>query len=135
MTKSLRTKPLRMVAIAVLPLALLGTACSSDDDGDSGRHRSIGRRRGAGRRHGRRPRHRATPSGNADVEEFCSQVDEFVDRDGRVLADPTSGDAGALATQGQELAASAHRARRLGRQRPTADRLEECTEKLSEIGS
>ncbi len=132
MTKSLRTRPLRMVAIAVLPLALLGAACSSDDDADSADTEASADE--PGEETADTEASGDAEGGNPEVEEFCSQVDEFVTAMEEVLADPTSGDAAALATQGQELATSATE---LAGSVDASDseRLQECTQKLSEIGS
>jgi len=130
MIKSLRKKPLRIVAIAVLPLALLGTACGSDDDGDSPSDTEASEDAPAD----------TEASGdeesgsNAEVEDFCSQVDDFVAAMEEIMADPSSGDAAAIAAQGQELSAAAGD---LAGSVDSGDmeRVQECTEKLSAIGS
>jgi hypothetical protein len=121
MIKSLRAKPLRIIAIAVLPLALLGTACSSDDDGDDPADTEASS-------------DAEESGGNAEVEAFCDQVDEFVPAMEEMIADPTSGDAAALATQAQDLIA-AGTALAGSVDSGDADRLEECTQKLSEISN
>ena len=128
MIKSLRNKPLRMVAIAILPLALLGTACGSDDDGDSPANTEADApadTEAAGDESG---------EGNAEVEAFCTQVDEFVAAMDEVLADPSSGDVAEITAQGQDLAAAATDLAGSVEGDDT-ERLQECTEKLSTIGS
>jgi hypothetical protein len=140
MIKTLRTKPLRMLAIAVLPLALLGTACSSDDDGDSPADTEATSDAPADTEAdgeeptGTEASGEETGEGSADVEAFCTQVDEFVVAMEEVLADPASGDVAAITAQGQELATSAAA---LAGSIDAADsaRLQECTEQLSTIGS
>jgi hypothetical protein len=133
MMKSLRNKPLRVVAIAILPLALLGTACGSDDDGDSpadteasGDAPSDTEASGESESEG--------SGGNPEVEAFCSEVDEFVAAMEDILADPSSGDAAAIAEQGQELSASAG-ALAGSVDSSDMDRLQECTENISAVGS
>ncbi len=128
MIKSLRNKPLRMVAIAVLPLALLGTACGSDDDGDSPADTEADApadTEAAGDESG---------EANAEVEAFCTQVDEFVAAMDEVLADPSSGDVAEITAQGQDLAAAATDLAGSVEGDDT-ERLQECTEELSNIGS
>ncbi len=131
MIKSLRNKPLRIVAIAVLPLALLGTACGSDSDDDSPADTGAEAPDGT---EASDDSDSEGSEGNPEVEAFCSQVDEFVTAMDEILADPTSGDAAAIAAQGQELSASA--AELAGNvDSSDSDRLQECTEELSSIGS
>ena len=128
MIKSLRTTPMRALAIAVLPLALLGTACGSDDDSDTPTNTEAS---------GDAPADTAgdEESGtNADVEAFCDQVDEFVDAFNKVLSDPSSGDVGELTTQGQELASSAMELQG-SVSGDDSDRLQECTQSLSDISA
>jgi len=117
-----------MVAIAVLPLALLGTACSSDDDGDSPADTETDApadTEAAGDESG---------EANAEVEAFCTQVDEFVVAMDEVLADPSSGDVAEITAQGQDLAAAATDLAGSVEGDDT-ERLQECTEELSNIGS
>jgi len=138
MIKSLRTKPLRMVAIAVLPLALLGTACSSDDDGDSPTDTESDAPADTDASSDAPADTEATgdESGeaNAEVEAFCTQVDEFVAAMDEVLADPSSGDVAEITAQGQDLAAAATELSGSVDGDDT-ERLQECTEELSNIGS
>jgi hypothetical protein len=131
MIKSLRAKPLRIIAIAVLPLALLGTACSSDDDGDDPADTEASSDSPADTE---ASSDAEESGGNAEVEAFCDQVDEFVPAMEEMIADPTSGDAAALATQAQDLIA-AGTALAGSVDSGDADRLEECTQKLSEISN
>ena len=130
MTKSLRKTPLRVLAIAVLPLALLGTACGSDDDGDSPTDTEASTdapadTEASGEESG---------EGSADVEAFCTQVDEFVTAMNEVIADPSSGDVAEITSQGQDLIAAGTD---LAGSVEDGDRarLEECTAELENIGS
>jgi hypothetical protein len=126
MIKSLRTKPLRVIAIAVLPLALLGTACGSDDDSDTPSNTEAS---------GDAPADTAgdeESGANDDVEAFCDDVDEFVEAFNKVLSDPSSGDIGALTTQAEELASSAIELQG-SVDGDDSERLQECTESLSDI--
>src|SRR4051794_40935731 len=75
MIKSLRSKPIRLIAIAVVPLALLGTACGSDDDSDNDSPANTEASSDA-------PADTAggeESSSNPDVETFCDEVDDFVE--------------------------------------------------------
>ncbi len=125
-------KPLRPIAIAVLPLVLLVTACGSDSDSDSSGDTAAATSDAPASSDAAD----AADAGgaNADVETFCTSVDEFVDAMNAMLEDPTKGDAAALATQGQDLVKVATD---LGVSIDSADtaRLEECAKKLTEIGS
>ena len=132
MIKSLRNRPLRMVAIAVLPLALLGTACGSDDDGDSPADTEADAPADTEASEPRPTRSAGEESGegNAEVEAFCTQVDEFVAAMDEVLADPSSGDVAEITAQGQDLAAAATDLAG-SVEGDDSERLQECTEELS----
>ena len=134
MIKSLRSKPFRIVAIAVVPLALLGASCSSDDDADSADTEAAGDAEESGDATAdTEAGGDAEESGsNPEVEAFCDEVDEFVPAMEELIADPTSGDAGALAEQAQELVA-AGAALAGSVDSGDAERLQECTEKLAEV--
>ena len=121
---------LRPLVIAIVPLALLGAACSSDDDGDTPTDTEASSDAPAGTE----ASGEESSGSNPDVEAFCDEVDAFVAAMEEVLADPSSGDAAALATQGQDLAASATE---LAGSVDSGDseRLQECTSSLSDIGS
>ena len=133
MIKSLRNKPLRMVAIAVLPLALLGTACGSDDDGDSPadtesdapadteavRRTERGDESGEATRMSRRSARRSTSSSPRWTK--CSPT-------------PRAVTWRTITAQGQDLASAATDLAGSVDGDDT-ERLQECTEKLSIIGS
>ena len=128
MIKSLRNKPLRMVAIAILPLALLGTACGSDDDGDSPANTEADAPAGtdvAGDESG---------AGSADVEAYCDEVDDLVAAMDEVIEDPSSGDVADITAQIQDLI-SAGTDLAGSVEGDDTDRVRECTEELSNIGS
>ena len=123
-------RSLRPLAIAIVPLVLLGTACSSDDDSDTPADTEASSDAPADTD----ASGEESSGSNPDVEAFCSEVDEFVTAMEEVLADPTSGDAAALATQGQDLAASATELAG-SVDGSDSERLQECTSDLSDIGS
>jgi hypothetical protein len=121
---------LRPLVIAIVPLVLLGAACGSDDDSDTPADTEASSDAPADTE----AAGEESSGGNADVEAFCGEVDDFVAAMEELLADPTSGDAAALATQGQELTASA--AELAGSvDGSDSERLQECTSNLSEIGN
>ena len=130
MIKSLRTKPIRLIAIAVLPLALLGTACGSDDDTDNDSPANTEASGDAPADTG----DDVESGSNADVETFCDEVDEFVEAFNEVMADPSSGDVGELTTQAQELV-SAGTELAGSVEGDDRARLEECTKSLSELSA
>ena len=128
MIKSLRSKPIRLIAIAVVPLALLGTACGSDSDGDndSPANTEASSDAPADTDGGEES------SSNPDVETFCNEVDDFVESFNKVMADPSSGDVGELTTQAQELV-SAGTDLAGSVEGDDRARLEECTKSLSDL--
>ena len=120
-----------IVAIAVVPLSLLGASCSSDDDGDSADTEESGDAT-ADTEAADDAGDAEESGGNPEVEAFCDEVDEFVPAMEELIADPTSGDAGAMAEQAQELVA-AGAALAGSVDSGDAERLQECTEKLAEV--
>ncbi len=121
--------PLRTLAIALVPLALVATACGSDDKPTTTEAPTDSTATGDTT---------ATDSGdagsNADVEAFCNQVDQFVEAMNKLIADPTSGDAAALAQEGQDLLSSAT-ALSGSVTGDDAARIKDCTKNLENVGS
>jgi hypothetical protein len=127
-------KSLRPLALAIVPLVLLGTACGSDDDTGSDTTDATAAESSSEESSDAESSGDESSSSNPDVEAFCDEVDEFVTAMEDVLADPASGDAAELATQGQELATSAQELAG-SVDAEDADRLQECTAQLSDLGS
>jgi hypothetical protein len=132
-------KSLRPLALAIVPLVLLGTACGSDDDSgsdstDATAAESPSEESSDAESSDAESSGDESSSSNPDVEAFCDEVDEFVTAMEEILADPASGDAAELATQGQELATSAQELAG-SVDAEDADRLQECTAQLSDLGS
>jgi len=75
------------------------------------------------------------PTGsNADVESFCTQVDEFVAASKKMLADPVSADVEAITQQGLDLSAATAQLV-TSASGDDAARLQECAAKFNEIGN
>jgi hypothetical protein len=130
-------KQLRPLAIALVPVLLVASACGSDDssgDSSGGSDSTEAADDASDSQDTAAADDSGSADGNPDVEAYCDEVEEFVEAMNAVLADPTSGDAAALATQGLELT---NKAAKLAGSAGAgdSDRLAECSKKVEEIGS